>query len=141
MTAIRDCTKNTTRVPVAAELKGFVVAGALFAAAAVAAGAFGAHALASRLTPDRLATWETAARYHLFHALALVLLGAVYARWPAPLLGAVGWLFTLGILIFGGTVYALALGGPRWLGAITPIGGLALIAGWVVLAVAVARSS
>ena len=121
-------------------MKGFVVAGALLAAAAVAAGAFGAHALADRLTPERLATWETAARYHLYHALALVLLGAVHARWPAPLLGAVGWLFTFGILIFGGTVYALALGGPRWLGAITPIGGLAFIAGWVVLAVAVARS-
>ncbi|HEX6133284.1 MAG TPA: DUF423 domain-containing protein [Longimicrobiales bacterium] len=121
-------------------MKGFVVAGALLAAAAVAAGAFGAHALAARLTPERLATWETAARYHLYHSLALVILGAVAGRWPAPLLSVAGWLFTVGIVVFGGTVYALALGGPRWLGAITPIGGLALISGWVVLAAAVARS-
>ncbi|MBR9989919.1 MAG: DUF423 domain-containing protein [Gemmatimonadetes bacterium] len=121
-------------------MKGFVVAGALLAATAVAAGAFGAHALADRLTAERLATWETAARYHLVHALALVLLGAIAGRWPAPLLSVAGWLFTFGIVVFGGTVYALALGGPRWLGAITPLGGLALIGGWIALAVAVARS-
>lgn len=121
-------------------MKGFVVAGALLAALAVAAGAFGAHALAGRLSAERLATWETAARYHLIHSLALVLLGALYARWPAPLLSLSGWLFTFGIVVFGGTVYALALGGPRWLGAITPLGGLALISGWVVIAVAVARA-
>ena len=121
-------------------MKHFVVAGALLAAAAVGAGAFGAHALSARLTPERLATWETAARYHLFHAMALVLLGAVAERWPVPQLETAGRLFTAGIVIFGGTVYALALGAPRWLGAVTPIGGLALIAGWVVLAVAVARA-
>ena len=121
-------------------MKGFVVAGALLAAAAVGAGAFGAHALSARVTPDRLATWETAARYHLFHAMALVLLGVIADRWPAAQLEMAGWLFTAGIVIFGGTVYALALGGPRWLGAVTPIGGLALIAGWVVLAVGVARA-
>ncbi|MEX1184329.1 MAG: DUF423 domain-containing protein [Gemmatimonadota bacterium] len=107
---------------------------------AVAAGAFGAHALAARLTPDRLATWETAARYQMYHALALVLLGLVAARWPSALLNGAGWLFVAGSLIFGGTVYALALGGPRWLGAITPIGGTLLIAGWVLFAVGVARS-
>ena len=121
-------------------MKGFVIAGALLAAAAVGAGAFGAHALASRLSPERLATWETAARYHLYHSLALVLLGALSARWPAPLLSIAGWLFTAGIVVFGGTVYALALGGPRWLGAITPIGGVCFIAGWVVVAVAVWKS-
>ena len=122
-------------------MKGFVIAGALLAAVAVGAGAFGAHALADRLSAARLATWETAARYHLIHAVALVLLGALSARWPAPLLSVSGWLFTFGILVFGGTVYALALGGPHWLGAITPIGGLSLIAGWVVLAIAVARAA
>jgi uncharacterized membrane protein YgdD (TMEM256/DUF423 family) len=120
-------------------VKLFVIAGAVLAAAAVAAGAFGAHALASRLSAERLVTWETAARYHMFHALALVLLGAVGARWPSPLLDTAGWLFVAGILIFGGTVYALALGGPRWLGAITPLGGLSLIAAWLVLALAVWR--
>jgi uncharacterized membrane protein YgdD (TMEM256/DUF423 family) len=122
-------------------MKSFVVIGAILAAAAVAAGAFGAHALAARLTPERLATWETAARYHMYHALALVLLGAVTARWPSPLLHAAGWLFVAGILIFAGTVYTLALGGPRWLGAVTPLGGLALIIGWLVLAVGVARGA
>jgi uncharacterized membrane protein YgdD (TMEM256/DUF423 family) len=121
-------------------VRGFVIAGALFAATAIAAGAFGAHALADRLDAARLATWETAARYHLYHSLALILLGVVQARWPSPLLAASGWLFTAGIVIFGGTVYALALGGPRWLGAITPLGGLAFIAGWLVLAFGVFRS-
>jgi uncharacterized membrane protein YgdD (TMEM256/DUF423 family) len=122
-------------------MKGFVIAGALLAGLAVAAGAFGAHALSARLTPDRLATWETAARYHMIHALALVVLGAVAARWTDPLLAVAGWLFIAGIAIFGGTVYALALGAPRWLGAITPLGGLAFIIGWVVLAVGVARAA
>jgi uncharacterized membrane protein YgdD (TMEM256/DUF423 family) len=122
-------------------MKGFIIAGALLAAIAVAAGAFGAHALAARLTPERLATWETAARYHMYHALALIIVGVVAARWPAPLLTAAGWLFIAGILIFGGTVYALALGAPRWLGAVTPIGGLAFIIGWIVLALAVVRST
>jgi uncharacterized membrane protein YgdD (TMEM256/DUF423 family) len=123
-------------------MKTFIVIGALMAAAAVAAGAFGAHALAARLTPDRLATWETAARYQMYHALALVLVGALAARWPdAPLLNTAGWLFAAGILVFCGTVYGLALGGPRWLGAITPLGGLAFIGGWIVFAAAVARAS
>jgi uncharacterized membrane protein YgdD (TMEM256/DUF423 family) len=121
-------------------MRGFVVAGAVLAALAVAAGAFGAHALAARLTPDRLATWEIAARYHMLHALGLVALGAIGARWPSPLLNAAGWLFLAGILIFAGTVYALALGSPRWFGAITPLGGLAFILGWILLAIGVARS-
>lgn len=121
-------------------MRGFVIAGATLAAVAVAAGAFGAHALQARLTPDRLATWETAARYHMYHALALVALGAIAARWPAPLLHLAGWLFIAGIVVFSGTVYALALGAPRWLGAVTPLGGVALITGWIVLAVAIARA-
>lgn len=114
--------------------------GAVLAAAAVAAGAFGAHALSARLSPERLVTWETAARYHMYHALALVLLGLVGARWPSPLLTAAGWLFVAGTLIFAGTVYALALGAPRWLGAVTPLGGMALIAAWLAMAAAVVRS-
>jgi uncharacterized membrane protein YgdD (TMEM256/DUF423 family) len=122
-------------------VKQFIVIGAVLAAAAVAAGAFGAHALAARLTPERLATWETAARYHMYHALALVIVGVIAGRWTSPLVGTAGWLFVAGIAIFAGTVYTLALGGPRWLGAITPLGGLALIAGWLVLAVAVARGA
>jgi uncharacterized membrane protein YgdD (TMEM256/DUF423 family) len=120
-------------------MRHFVIAGAILAAVAVAAGAFGAHALAARLTPERLATWETAARYHMYHALALVAVGAVADRWPAPLLATVGWLFIIGIVVFGGTVYALALGAPRWLGAVTPLGGLAFIIGWLLFAIALVR--
>jgi uncharacterized membrane protein YgdD (TMEM256/DUF423 family) len=120
-------------------MRHLVVFGAVLAAAAVAAGAFGAHALAARLTPDRLATWEIAARYHMYHALALVLVGVLGERMQGPLLAASGWLFLAGIVIFGGTVYALALGAPRWLGAVTPVGGVAFIAGWLLLAWAVWR--
>ncbi|HSJ24225.1 MAG TPA: DUF423 domain-containing protein [Longimicrobiales bacterium] len=119
-------------------MRHFIVIGAVLAAAAVAAGAFGAHALASRLSPDRLSTWETAARYHMYHGLALVLVAAVGDRLQLPLAGAAAWLILIGVVIFAGTVYVLALGGPRWLGAVTPVGGLALIAGWLVFAWAVA---
>lgn len=122
-------------------MRQFIVLGALLAAVAVAAGAFGAHALAARLTPDRLATWETAARYHMYHALALVLVGALAGRVHAGLAATAGWLFVAGIAVFGGTVYALALGAPRWLGAITPIGGVAFIAGWLLLAWAALRAT
>jgi uncharacterized membrane protein YgdD (TMEM256/DUF423 family) len=122
-------------------MRGFVAAGAVLAAVAVAAGAFGAHALAARLTPERLATWETAARYHMYHALALILVGIIAERLQSPLAGIAGWLFIAGIAVFGGTVYALALGAPRWLGAITPLGGLAFLAGWLLLAWAVLRGA
>jgi uncharacterized membrane protein YgdD (TMEM256/DUF423 family) len=115
-------------------MRTLIVLGSVLAAAAVAAGAFGAHALAARLTPERLATWDTAARYHMLHALAILLVAALAHRLHAPMAAAAGWLFVAGIVVFGGTVYALALGGPRWLGAVTPLGGLAFIAGWLLLA-------
>ena len=118
----------------------FFVIGAVLAALAVAAGAFGAHALAARLTPERLATWETAARYHMYGSLGLVLVGIAADRWPSALMNAAGWLMLAGVLVFGGTVYVLALGGPRWLGAVTPIGGVCLIAAWLMAAFAVYRS-
>ena len=102
---------------------------------AVAAGAFGAHALRARLSAELLAVWETAARYQMYHALAL--LGVVWAldRWPGTLATAAGWSFTIGILVFSGSLYLLAFSGVRWLGAITPIGGLFLLTGWLLLAV------
>ena len=141
MTGTRACTKSTTHAPAATDVKAFIIAGALLAAAAVAAGAFGAHALADRLSAERLATWETAARYHFYHSIALIAAGLLAERWPGSGMVAAGWLFTAGIVIFGGTVYALALGAPRWLGAVTPLGGLAFIAGWIVLAAAVWRAA
>jgi uncharacterized membrane protein YgdD (TMEM256/DUF423 family) len=105
--------------------------GAFGAALAVVAGAFGAHALADRLDAHQLTLWETAARYLMYGALALLALGlaARGAGGNAGGFGAGGWCLTLGTLLFSGTVAGLALGGPRWLGAITPIGGLLMIAG------------
>lgn len=111
----------------------FFALGAWLAFIAVAAGAFGAHALAARLTPDRLATWETAARYHMYHALALFIVAWASSRWPGGSVNVAGWLFVAGIVIFSGTVYALALGSPRWFGAITPLGGVCFLVGWALL--------
>ena len=120
----------------------FLAIAALFGLVAVAAGAFGAHALEARLAPDRLAIFETAARYQMYHALALV--GVAWASTALPgsenLTTAAGWAFVVGMLIFCGSLYLLALGGPRWLGAITPIGGLAFLTGWALLGVAALRS-
>lgn len=108
--------------------------GALFAMIGVAAGAFGAHALADRIAADRLATFETGVRYQLIHSLGLLAVAWAASRWPSGGVNAAGWLFVIGILIFGGTLYALALGAPRWFGAITPIGGVCFIVGWAILA-------
>lgn len=119
----------------------FFIAGALFAALAVAFGAFGAHALAARLSADRLATFETAARYQMYHALGLLAVAWAVERWPGSGAATAGWLFMAGIVVFGGTLYGIALGAPRWLGAITPIGGLCFIAGWSMLALAAWRGS
>ena len=119
--------------------KTFFAMGAFIGGLAVAAGAFGAHALQTRLAPDRLVLFELAARYQLMHALAL--LGTAWAaqRWPGGIVNAAGWLFVVGVLIFCGTIYALAFGAPRVLGAITPIGGLSLIGGWMLLCIAAIR--
>jgi uncharacterized membrane protein YgdD (TMEM256/DUF423 family) len=116
------------------------MAGCLFAALGVGAGAFGAHALRARLSPELLAVWETAARYQMYHALALIGVALAAARWPAG-----GWrlpalLLGAGIVLFSGSLYALALTGLRALGAITPLGGLCWLAAWVLLAVSGARA-
>ena len=118
----------------------FALAGAISALVAVAAGAFGAHALRDRLAPDLLAVFETAARYQMYHALAL--LGASWAvgRWSMPQAGWAGWLFLAGTVIFTGSLYLLSLTGARWLGAITPLGGLAFLLGWACLAWAIAAT-
>ena len=105
-------------------------AGALLAALGVALGAFGAHGLRSLLDANALAWWQTAVQYQMWHAVGLVALGA--ARLPRSLLPAA--LLAAGTVIFAGTLYLMALGGPRWLGAVTPVGGSLMILGWVVLA-------
>lgn len=117
----------------------FVAAGAISGALAVAAGAFGAHALRERLPADLLAVWQTGAQYHLAHALALVGTGLVAGRAPGPAATAAGWLFLGGTLLFSGSLYALALSGVRVLGAVTPLGGVAFLAGWGALTWAALR--
>ena len=117
----------------------FALLGALSAFVAVAAGAFGAHGLKSKLTPELLAVFETGARYQMFHALALLAVAWAQTRWPGGATTWSGWLFFAGTLLFSGSLYALALTGARWMGAITPVGGLALLLGWLCLAWRVAR--
>ena len=111
--------------------RSLLLVAALLGAAGVALGAFGAHGLRERLDAHALGVWETAVRYHLVHAVALL---AIALSPHAPALRSAGWLFVAGIVLFSGSLYALALGGPRVLGPVTPIGGLALIAGWAWLA-------
>lgn len=118
----------------------FFVIGAVSACIAVAAGAFGAHALKSRLSVDMLAVFEVGARYQMYHALALLACAWAVTKWPGTLVSAAGWLFILGTLLFSGSLYVLSLTGLRWLGAITPLGGIALLAGWLCLAAAAIKS-
>jgi uncharacterized membrane protein YgdD (TMEM256/DUF423 family) len=116
----------------------FLFLAALLGALAVALGAFGAHALKARLTPEKLVTFETGVRYHFYHTFALLVVGLVQVTLPgAGTTALAGWLFLAGIVLFSGSLYWLALGGPRWLGPITPLGGLALIGGWIALAAGV----
>lgn len=109
--------------------RGIVATGALLGASAVMLGAFGVHALQGRLTPQEAGWWETGVQYQMWHALALLLTAALPLSRPA----AAAWCFTAGALIFSGTLYLMALGLPRWLGAVTPVGGVLLIAGWLLL--------
>jgi uncharacterized membrane protein YgdD (TMEM256/DUF423 family) len=117
----------------------WIVLGAVNAFLSVAAGAFGAHALKARLPADLLITFETGARYHMYHSLGLIAIGLVAQLRPSLLLSAAGWAMVAGIVLFSGSLYALALTGIRILGAITPLGGLGFLAGWALLAAAVWR--
>ena len=106
---------------------------------AVALGAFGAHALRSRLSADMLAVFETGVRYHVYHALALIAVAFVADKSASSLANASGWAFTIGVVIFSGSLYVLSISGIRWLGAITPIGGTAFLIGWILLFLAASR--
>jgi uncharacterized membrane protein YgdD (TMEM256/DUF423 family) len=117
----------------------FFSLGSVSALLAVALGAFAAHGLKARLAPDLLAAFEVGVRYQMFHALGLLAVAWALGRWPGSAALAAGWLFVAGTLLFSGSLYALALGGPRWLGPVTPFGGLAFLAGWACLAWAAAR--
>jgi uncharacterized membrane protein YgdD (TMEM256/DUF423 family) len=119
---------------VASMERTFFALGAALAGIAVAAGAFGAHGLRGRLEPEMLAVFETAVRYQMYHALALLAVAWATTRWPDGGAGLAGWLFVAGIVVFSGSLYVLALSGLRWLGAVTPLGGLCFLAGWGTLA-------
>jgi len=125
-----------------AAAKTFLVLGALCAMLAVMLGAFGAHALRSRLPPELLAVFHTGVQYHFWHALGLLAIGLVLLHAPgsAPVRWA-GWLMLAGIVVFSGSLYVLSISGARWLGAITPLGGLSFIAAWALLAWGVLRPS
>jgi uncharacterized membrane protein YgdD (TMEM256/DUF423 family) len=115
--------------------------GAVFGATGVIAGAFGAHALRGRLAADDLAVFETADRYQMYHAITLVALAGWLDEGIRPALEWAARLFVIGVLLFSGSLYALAFAAPRWLGMITPIGGAAFIGGWLALATAAVRGS
>jgi uncharacterized membrane protein YgdD (TMEM256/DUF423 family) len=118
----------------------FFAIGALSGGMAVALGAFGAHGLKTRLPADLLVTFETGVRYQMYHALALLAVAWAVTRWSGSSLpAAAGWLFVAGTVLFSFSLYLLAVTGQRWLGAITPLGGVAFVAGWVCLALAAWR--
>ena len=112
----------------------FLMLGALFAFIGVAAGAFGAHVLKERMSADLLAVFEVGVRYQMYHALALMATAWMYTKWPSSLVTTCGWCFVIGIILFSGSLYLLSLSGVKWLGAITPLGGLAFLAGWACMA-------
>lgn len=119
----------------------WIAVGALWTALGVALGAFGAHGLRATLEASaHVDTWETASRYHLLHGIALCVTGLVAREGRATTCATAGMLFGVGSLLFSGSLYWLALGGPSWLGPVTPLGGSALIAGWVLLALGALRS-
>ncbi len=118
----------------------FLGAGALSAGIAVAAGAFGAHALRARLTPSDLAIFETGARYQMYHGLALVAVAWVAERTDRAAIRVAGWSFLVGTILFSGSLYGLALFGLSALGAVTPFGGVAFLVGWTGLALSARKS-
>ena len=111
----------------------FVGLGAVFGLLSVVAGAWGVHALRDTLDPGALNTFQTAARFQMYHSLALVLTGLLVDRWPSWMLVAAGWLFTAGLVVFCGSLYILALTGIGFFGAVAPVGGASLMGGWGLL--------
>lgn len=119
----------------------FVVSAAVNGFIAVALGAFAAHGLKNMLSPELLTTFQTGVQYHMYHALALFGIGLLTLQFPTQtLLKTAGYLFMLGIVLFSGSLYVLALSGIRWLGAITPLGGVAFLAAWALLAWSMLRA-
>ncbi|MBF6617075.1 DUF423 domain-containing protein [Pollutimonas thiosulfatoxidans] len=118
-----------------------VIFAALTLMVGVGTGAFGAHALKRILSPDMLAIWQTAVQYQMVHGLGMLLIALLATRYGSPLLHYAGMLMFAGVVVFSGSLYLLAFTGIRWLGAITPFGGLAFIAAWAMVALAAWRSA
>lgn len=118
----------------------FFILGSVFGMTAILAGTFGAHGLEQTVTPALLETFDTGVRYHMYHALALIGVAWACEHFGGKLPVAAGWLFVIGIIVFAGSLYLLAITGARWLGMITPIGGVAFVMGWLLLIVAGAQS-
>jgi len=116
----------------------FFIIGSILGGLAVATGAFGAHGLKNIVSPELLDTWDKAVRYQMYHALALLALAWAVTHWPAQIkvLTLGGWFLLAGVVLFSGSLYILVLSGIKWLGAITPFGGVAMVAGWVCLLLA-----
>ena len=127
--------------------KWFIVIACVLGAAAVMLGAFGAHGLRARVGVEQLNVFETAVRYQFYHTLAILFVGLILSKWQHPLVSCAAWAFLLGILLFSGSLYLLStksllgIEGWRWLGPVTPIGGLSFIAGWVMLMIGVLLST
>lgn len=111
----------------------FFLVGSISALIAVGLGAFAAHGLKGRLSPEMLNAFEVGVRYQMYHALALLAVAWALSRWPRAEITVAGWLFIAGTIIFSGSLYLLSLTGVRWIGAITPIGGVAFLLGWLSL--------
>jgi uncharacterized membrane protein YgdD (TMEM256/DUF423 family) len=122
--------------------KIFLTAGAILAGIAVIGGAFGAHFLKTRLTPERLQTFETAVRYQFYHAFALIVVGILYKEFANKWIKISGYFFLAGIIFFSGSLYGLCASPEmRWLGPVTPFGGLCFILGWSLLALGITKKS
>lgn len=131
MRVIESAVKQTMTSPMV--FRQLVLAGCLLAGLGVAAGAFGAHMLKGLLEPPMLLVYDTATRYQMYHAIGMVLAALAARLCDDPRIAVAGWLFALGILLFCGSLYAVALFGIRWVGAVTPLGGLAFLVGWGLL--------
>lgn len=119
-------------------MQTFIVLGSILMAVAVAMGAFGAHALKSKLEPDKLKVYETGVQYHIIHALGLIAVGLLVGQYPdVGMIKLAGWFMAAGIVLFSGSLYGLSMKRIRLLGPITPLGGLSFIIGWVLVAVGV----
>jgi len=118
----------------------FFLFGTVSALVGVAAGAFGAHGLKGRLDPEMLSVFEVGVRYQMYHAFALFAAAGAHTKWPSRFVRIGGWLFVIGTIIFSGSLYLLSVSGVKWLGAITPLGGLAFLAGWGCIAWAAWRA-